>query len=241
MCRKGVFFLVVPFIFITGTFADIIDITLNKNPPYITPELAAYLPTINASYEPNVGFNAVNLGRGSGDGWDEVVAFSFVFQPLTEVESAYLTIDMTAKGTDTDALLFADNYSKRGEGSPGVKFYGNTVLKTLQTNVRTLVTFDLSHLSFTDPYRNPVGFEDLTSFLFDGDFNVVYADDAIIHSARLQINVNPPPLPTPLPPPPPPQNVDEPGTFILLITGMFLIICIVMFRSNYRNKFFMIG
>lgn len=223
MCRKDIFFLVVPFIFITGTFADIIDITLNKNPPYITPELAAYLPTISASYEPNVGFNAVNIGSGAGNGIDEVVAFSFVFQPLTEIESAYLTIDMTAKGTDTDALLFADNASKRGEGLPGVKFYGNTVLKTLQTNVRTLVTFDLSYLSYTDPHRHPVGFEDLTSLLFNGDLNVVYADDAVIHYARLQINgsYNPPS-----------QNVDEPGTVIMLTAGIFLLICFVMIRKT---------
>ncbi|HEX2956214.1 MAG TPA: hypothetical protein VHO70_05265 [Chitinispirillaceae bacterium] len=48
---------------------------------------------------------------------------------------------MTAKGTDTDALLFADNFSKRKEGYPGVVFYGNPILKTLQTNVRTSVTF----------------------------------------------------------------------------------------------------
>ncbi len=238
MCRKGIFFLVVPFIFITGTFADIIDITLNKNPPYITPELAAYLPTINAIYEPNVGFNAVNIGRGTGDGINEVVAFSFVFQPLTEIECAYLTIDMTAKGTSTDALLFADNNSKRGEGYPGVVFYGNPILKTLQTNVRTSVTFDLSHLAYTDPNRHPVGFEDLTSLLFDGDLNVVYADDAIIHSARLQINVNPPPTPTPLPPPPlPPHNVDEPGTLIMLISGMFLVVGIVLNRKEKKFLF----
>jgi hypothetical protein len=232
MCRKSVCILVIPFIFIANTFADIIDITLNKNPPYMTPELAAYLPTINASYEPNVGFNAVNLGRGSGDGWDEVVAFSFVFQPLTEVESAYLTIDMTAKGTDTDALLFADNSSKRGEGSPGVKFYGNSILKNLNENVRTSVTFDLSHLSYTDPVRNPVGFEDLRPYLLDGDFNVVYADDAIIHSARLQINgsYNPPP-----------QNVDEPDVVIMLTVGIFLLIYFVTIRNNNKNKCFMIG
>jgi hypothetical protein len=226
MCSKGVLFIVVPFIFITGACADIIDITLNKNPPYITPELAAYLPMIKASYEPSVGFDAVNIGRGTGDGIDEVVAFSFVFQPLTKIKSAYLTIDMTAKGTDTDALLFADNFSKRGEGYPGVVFYGNPILKTLQTNSRTLVTFDLSHLSYTDPNRHPVGFEDLTSLLVDGDLNVVYADDAIIHSASLQIkgSYNPPP-----------QNVDEPGTCVLLIAGMFLIVFIVL---NSKEKMF---
>ncbi len=225
MCRKSVFFLFVPFIFITGTLADVIDITLNKNPPYITPELAAYLPTVNASYEPNVGFNAVNIGRGTGDGYNEVVAFSFVFQPLTEIESAYLTIDMTAKGTGTDALLFADNNSLRGEGLPGVKFYGNPILKTLQSNVRTSVTFDLSHLSFTDPRRNPVGFEDLTSLLFDGDFNVVYADDAIIHSARLQINGSYNPS----------HNVDEPNMLLLVAMGTVFLLLFV-WTTKIRTK-----
>ncbi len=221
MCCKGVIFLAVSFIFTTNIYADIIDITLNENPPFITPELSAYLPTVNSSNEPNVGFDAVNIGRGTGDGIDEVVAFSFVFQPLTKIESAYLTIDMTARGTYTDELLFADNSSVRG--GIAAKFYGNPIFKSLSTNERTSVTCDLSHLPITDQNLNPVGFEDLTSLLFDGDLNVVYADDAIIHSAQLIINgsYNPPP-----------QSVDEPGTFVMLITGMLLLACIVLNRNE---------
>ncbi|HEX2957936.1 MAG TPA: hypothetical protein VHO70_13970 [Chitinispirillaceae bacterium] len=224
MCRKNVIFLAVSFIFTTNIFADVIDITLNNNPPYMTQELSTYLPTVNASNEQNVGFDAVDIGRGTGDGKNEVVAFSFVFQKLTEVESAYLTIDMTAKGTYTDELLFADNSSVRG--GIGAKFYGNSIFKTLNANDRTLVTCDLSHLSITDQDMNPVGFEDLTSLLFDGDLNVVYADDAIIHSARLQINGSNNP-----------QNVDEPGTFVMLIAGMLLLTCIVL---NRKEKMFLL-
>jgi hypothetical protein len=71
--------------------------------------------------------------------------------------------------------------------------------------------------------RNPVGYEDLTQFLYDGDFNVVYADDAIIHSARLQINGNYNP---------PPQNVDEPDAIILLMAGLFFSLCVGANKSG---------
>lgn len=169
--------------------ADIIDITLDSNPIYISDELEAYLPIAStASWEPYIGFNGVDIGQGAGNGVDEVVAFSFVFTPIADIDNAYLTLELTPHGTSTDELVFADNNSVRGAGLPGAKFYGNTLLEALPSGVRTSVTFDLMAMDYSDPYGNFIGYEDLSIYLHDGDFNVVYADDAIIHSARLQIN-----------------------------------------------------
>lgn len=152
------------FLFTFFIQADVIDITLIDNPPYFTDELSRYLTTVSNDIEPCVGFNAINIGDGKGDGHNEIIAFSFIFQPLTEIETAYLILDITPRGTSTDELLFADNWSIRGAGVAGERYYGNTILRTLP-NIRALVTFDLKHISFCDPSMEPVGFEDISYLL----------------------------------------------------------------------------
>jgi len=178
-------------------------------------------------------FTGYRRQSGSGDGLDEIVAFSFIYTPISEVETAYLILDLTPKGASTDEVLFSDNSSVRGYRYTGSKFYGNPILKTTSYGVRTSVTFNLQHLPYCTPYMTFVGYEDVSSLLKDGTFNVVYADDAIIHSARLIINgtaggtIYPPPPP---PPPSPSSDVDEPETFILLIIGM------ILFALSQRKK-----
>jgi hypothetical protein len=215
--------------------ADFIDITLLSNPPYANNELSLYLPTVSTRSEPPVGFNGVNIGNGNGDGRDEVVGFSFIFQPITQIETAYLTIDLTPYGTSTDELLFADNNTVRGYGLPGAKYYGNTQLKALSRSVRTSITFDLKNLDYFESYRGVFGTEDLSLYLRDGDFSVVYADDAIIHSARLRIYTGLIELPPLLPPTP--VQVPEPSTIMLLLTGClpFLIVMIMKFMKRVGN------
>lgn len=213
--------------------ADMIDITLNSNPAYVSDELEAYLHYAHGSYEPLVGFDAVNIGDGKGNGIDEVVACSFVFQPLTIIDNAYLTIDLTPFGTSTDELLFADNMSIRGSGETGAKFYGNTRLEALRSGVRTSLTFDLAQMDYSNPNGTYSGIEDLRVFLRDGDFNVVYADDAIIHSARLRINtgfIELPPLFPPTPPVPP-CNVPEANvSSLLMMSLMFTVLLMINMR-----------
>jgi hypothetical protein len=220
-----------PLIVLTAAMvsADIIDITLENHPAYISSELRSYLPFVNETNELRVGFDAANIGGGKGDGVNEEVAFSFVFQPITEIDNAYLTLDLTPHGTGSDELLFADNISVRGYGRTGAKFYGNTRLETLRSGVRTTITFDLQKMDFSTPGGSYLGIEDLSMYLMDGDLNVVYADDAIIHSARLRINTGfitlPPLFPQrpPSPPPIPPCNVPEADGHLLLLMGLLFV------------------
>ena len=200
--------------------AVVIDITLESNPPPTSAQLASYIPTISAGPpgEPRVGFNAADIGEGSGTGVNELFAFSFVFDHLSVIDSASLTLDITAKGTSTDHLLFADNDSVRGFGVTNFKGYGHDLIKDLAFNSRTLVTFDLSSIGITDPFFTPAGSEDLRFLLTDGAFDVVFVDDAIIHSARLVVEST---------------EVVEPSSFLLFI---FATLALGTLRSLLKHR-----
>lgn len=142
-------------------------------------ELQEYLPSVQGG-QPLVGFDGADLGQGKGDGVDEVVAFSFTFPAYTAITSAQLILDLTPKNDliTTDRLLFADDTI----GSvPTGTHYGNDQLKDLTVDKRATVNFDL--LSFVPDPKAPTP----ADWLKDGDLNVVYTDDAIIHSARLVV------------------------------------------------------
>ncbi|OUC14551.1 MAG: hypothetical protein B0A82_11480 [Alkalinema sp. CACIAM 70d] len=161
----------------TTDFVVPLDITLTSNTPPISPELTAYIPTVKGT-DPLIGFNGTNIGEGSGDGINELVPFSFTFPIFKSIQSARLTLDLTAgeELIETDELLFADNNSMRG-----VKSYGNALLSKIPSGTRQTVTFDLLNIDTN------AGKENLKDLLLDGDLNIVYADDAIIHSARLEV------------------------------------------------------
>ena len=110
-------------------YADFITITQSSGNIYLDQELLNYLPAVKGQNEPVVGYEASDIGWGSGNGIDEIFATSFIFNPLVSVNSAFLTLNLTPKGTTTDEILFADNQSVRGLGYPNACFYGNPYLK----------------------------------------------------------------------------------------------------------------
>jgi hypothetical protein len=196
-------------------YADNITISQTSGNIYLNQELLDYLPAVKGQNEPVVGYNALDIGWGSGNGIDEIFATSFIFNPLVSVNSAFLTLNLTPKGTTTDELLFADNQSVRGEGYLNACFYGNPYLKNLPNDVTTSITFNLLSMPFTDPLRHEKGVVDLSNLLLDGDLHFVYADDAIIHSATLMIDgtlYSNTPVPTP-----------ESDAFPLLFIGLFIV------------------
>jgi hypothetical protein len=168
----------------SSSVAGEIDILLATNPPPVTEELGQYLSTVQPPSHPLVGFNGADVGQGSGTGVDEFVAFSFVFDPIPKIQSATLTVDLTPRhrAIRSDNFHFADNSSPwSGDADVG---YGNELISPLTVGVRTVIDFDLRNLP--GHYGSGLSY-DVTDLLLDGDFNVVYADDAIIHSARLRI------------------------------------------------------
>lgn len=119
---------------------------------------------------------------GDGDGVDQVTAFSFTFEPPKTVTKAELILEMTPKDAliTSDELLFADNQSVRGSDGQA---YGRQVLNKLAVGKETSVTIDLLNID-----TNSGKPEDLKKYLADGFLGVVYADNAIIHSARLYVD-----------------------------------------------------
>ncbi|HEY9646231.1 MAG TPA: lectin-like protein [Chroococcidiopsis sp.] len=167
---------------------QVVDILLNSNPPPRSPALLDYISLNSSLGEPKVGFNGFDLGQGTGDGRNEVVGFSFNFKPFQSIQSASLTLDLTLSDGSTDELLFADNSSIRGAFVSGAKFYGNKLLSPIHGSHQS-ITFDLTHMDTVVNGNTSVAGppENLSPYLLDGTFDVAYADDAIIHSARLQI------------------------------------------------------
>jgi hypothetical protein len=150
----------------------------------------AYISTVRGPRDSLVGFDGnVIDGRGSeqngsiSNGVDEIVAFSFDLPNFLSVDDAHLILDITPKAAliTTDELLFANNNSIRGDGG---KAYGREQLSELTVDERETLVFDLRNLGTSS------GNEDLRGILDDGYLDVVYADDAIIHSAKLLINGN---------------------------------------------------
>ena len=194
------------------THAELVSI----EPVMDNEELLEYLVTVKGDREPVVGFNAEDIGWGTGTGVNELVAFAFEFGELEYVKTAELILELTPKGTGTDELLFADNASIRGKDVDGSKFYGNQELKTLPRNVQTSVCFDLGAVSYTNEQRVFQGYEDLTEYLLDGDLGIVYADDAIIHSAQLVMKCK-------FKKDHPPHAVPEGGTTGMLLMGIVMV------------------
>ncbi len=119
---------------------------------------------------------------GGGDGVDQVTGFSFTFEPPKTITKAELILDLTPKNSHITSheLLFADNQSVRGSDGQA---YGRQVLNKLAVGKETSVTIDLLNID-----TNSGKPEDLKKYLADGILGVVYADDAIIHSARLYVD-----------------------------------------------------
>lgn len=144
-----------------------------------TDDFSAYIAGVRGT-DPKIGFNGVDIGQGKGDGVDEIVPFSFTY-PVPDAkraESALLTLDLTPKHSliTTDELLFFDNASKRGYDS---QFYGREELAKLTVDQRQEVTLNLRSIGNDK--------QDLRDLLNDGRLDVVYADDAIVHGAQLEI------------------------------------------------------
>jgi hypothetical protein len=153
----------------------VINIELSGNLTPISDDLANFI-----ALDPNqiTGFNGTDIGDGPGDGVDEIVPFSFVFPQFSSISSAMLTLILTPKvGITTDNIIIADNFTR----DPG---FGNDLLKILTVDKIAQVTFDLANI---DIYPDSPTKEDLTHFLLDGDLDVVFADDALLHSATLSI------------------------------------------------------
>ena len=173
-----------------------VDITLDSNPPFLTSELSDYVTSLKEEYFDStgqqlqlIGFNRADIGDGPGDGIDEAIGFSFVFSPFRSIESATLTLSLRkVVSENTDFLLFADNLSVYMPESDRM-FYGNDVLRSLSPSSPHEVSVDLTNTGTNPGFGGEFGSEDLTGLLLDGDLNVVYFDDAIIHSVRLQIEV----------------------------------------------------
>lgn len=202
-----------------------IDITLDTNPPPISSSLSEYITDIKAKQIEYtgiplslVGFDGADVGDGAGNGIDEIVAFSFSFSPFTSISSATLTFNLTKpyKQDTSDHIYFADNSSIHYPESNS-KFYGNNVLGYLAPNSFYTVTLDLTNLGTNIGFIGVFGNEDLSNLLLDGDLDVVYHDDAFIHSARLQIEGTP---------------VPEPTTMLLLGSGL---IGLVAFRKKLKK------
>ncbi|CAN2043586.1 hypothetical protein GMMP1_1160003 [Candidatus Magnetomoraceae bacterium gMMP-1] len=202
-----------------------IDIGLTGNPPPVSADLNSYLydPDIGAlrtgTTFTNVGFNGYDLGDGLGNGVDEVVAFSFQFTPFSSITSATLRLDLTPKHSliTTDQLTFADNWTQPNKG------YGNELLESLTLHTEHHVNFDLAHMDVYDPRvgvdPTELTYHNLLPYLLDGDLDVVFADDAIIHSARLTITGNP--------------TIPEPATILLLGMGLA---AFMVFRRFFHHR-----
>lgn len=164
-----------------------VDVLLDMDAPPISAELDAYITSLGRMpLSPIVGFNGTDIGYGAGDGSDEDVPFSFSFAPFMSVSSATLTLDVTPQGTlnYNDLILLADEPSVCCSGEPGFLPYGTFEFADVYVlGERVTVVLDLMGLK--DSSGVPTW--DLSSFLLDGTFDVLYIDDSLVHSARLQI------------------------------------------------------
>ncbi len=102
------------------------------------------------------------------------------------MQTAYLTLYLTFESSDanTDAISFA----QQGSSATG---YGNKELtaafKRCGINVPCNVTLNLSNISEITNSQQDLGQKNITRFLQGGQLDVVYADDAIVSSAVLEV------------------------------------------------------
>lgn len=186
-----------------------VDVTVTNatDQPVISRDLAEFIAAIPPTQTgltdaPIVGFNGVPLTAADtgwdflthepgpavadqvvGNGIDDLTAFSFFFPSFETIDTALLTLELTAKSPAivTDLLLFSD-LSPQFTAEQIISLnLGNDLLSRLQLDVRTSLTFDLSALS------SVFGPLDLRHLLRDGDLNVLFGDDAIIHWASLRV------------------------------------------------------
>ncbi|VUX46548.1 hypothetical protein DF3PA_240003 [Candidatus Defluviicoccus seviourii] len=143
-----------------------------------------------AAYATSVSGGQPVVSLGEGDGKDQVVAFQFIFEPPATITAATLTLEMKPghSWVDTDELLFFDNISTRG---PEGKKFGNAHISYLYhhdglpLHETSTVTFDLLSIDTKTGKENLVDL--LDGGLGTGYLGVVYADDAIISSAQLDV------------------------------------------------------
>lgn len=199
-----------------------VTVTNSTDQPIILKELADFIAAVPPTQTgitdaPIVGFNGVPLSTADtgwdflnyqpgpgvndqvvGNGIDDLTAFSFLFPSFKSIDTALLTLELTAKdpAITTDLLMFADLFPQFSPEQIISLNLGNDLLRELIVDVRTTLTFDLSALS---SIFGPI---DLRSWLRDGDLSVLFGDDAIIHWASLNITGT--------------LNVPEPSSLLLI-------------------------
>jgi hypothetical protein len=168
-----------------------------ENPPYISDTLNSFLydpdvgPVRGGTGQDLVGFNGYELDDvdpapiNGGDGVDETVPISFDYFPIfSSLSQATLTLSLTPKNSliSTDELQFADIWA--ASGPEPFRGYGNAEVKDLKVDTYyTEVSFNLLNLS------NKNGtFYNLSKYILDdGDLDLVYTDDALVHGASLKL------------------------------------------------------
>lgn len=203
--------------------------------PIISAELAHYIqsfydavpPETGITDAPLIGFNGVELDANDtgwdflhytpgpnvsdqivGNGIDDLTGFSFDFPTFSSIEEAELFLTLTPQRSDvlTDLLLFADLPSSMGNN------FGNSLFADLEVNHLAELAFDLTAMP------SAYGLTDLRNLLLDGDLGVVFGDDAILHSASLQVSGVLDLYKVPINP------VPEPSSWLLISIGLFALI-----------------
>jgi len=149
-----------------------------------------------------MGFDGAPYIEGGSvlDGIDDFIAFAFPFQRFSQVDGAKLTLELTPKSSLVDTDNFVLFTTTSNIFNPFKELWGNSILSTLTVDQRTTVEFDLSAIPTSGG-----GTEDFLSQLVNRRaLNFIYQDDALIHSAALQIS-----------------GIPEPSTLLLFLIGLF--------------------
>ena len=190
-----------------------LTVALHGHVPPISDDLATFIVAVREAgsgviSQQLVGLNATDIGEGGpGNGANEAVPVSFAYPAFSSITSAILTVTLTPRNSDirTDAIAVIDT-PQEVTAPDTYTIYGNDLLRDLPVGQERTVRFDLQDLEvnalprLSGGHLEPLGRTDLTPFLLDGDLDLVYQDDAIVHSATLTITGTPratldPPLP----------------------------------------------
>jgi len=181
-----------------------LTIALQGHVPPISDDLAAFIAAAREAgsgllSQHLVGLNATDIGQGGpGNGVDEAVPMSFTYPAFAAISSAILTVTLTPQDRliGTDALMVIDTG----------QHVGNDLLQGLPVGQESTVRINLQNVEVNGPshwsggFLEPLGRTDQTPILLDGDLDLVYQDDAIVHSATLTITGTPRATLAPAPP-----------------------------------------